>query len=308
MPYRTPSEARVGAGAWMVLEGGEYRPLAEEPPEWDYDTDLTLRREVRVDLEGALMDCGLSPGTPLRLAVRARSEASLIRRTIVSVPVTGSGPFTLEGTVGGADLAVSLHLETVLELTDDTGRTDPFVPAIGGSVLWRDGQLVPLEGGGGLMPLAPTSFTDAGLPPGAAWYLDIGSADWMSAALGTLLVLLNTDNAAVRHALDEPDDPASALLLSALEADLVADLTGRALDDLDFRELFLDELNGPPPPDSDDGFSLGVLVVTLLRSYLAMPDESVAAAGARLVDLRRTDPSRFRAVVQEGVRFPRSAT
>jgi hypothetical protein len=291
----------------MVLDGPEYRPLAEEPPHWDYTTELSVRREIRIDLAGALADCGLPPETPLLLAVRARSDGSLIRRTLLAAPVAGPDPVVLECIVRGAELAVALQLETVLQLSREGQSDVPFAPTMAGSVLWRDGQAVPLEGGGGLMPLAPTSFADAGLPSGAAWYLDLGDAHWENAALGTLLVLLNIDNEAVVHALEEPDEAGAAALMSALEADLVADLVGRALDDPDFREVFLAEVD-PPEPDSDDGFSLGTLVLTLLRSYLAMPGETVVDAGARLLDLRRRDPSRFRAHVQEGVRFPRNSS
>jgi hypothetical protein len=307
MPYRTPSEDRVVAGPWMLLEGPVYRPLADQPPPWDYTTDLAVRREVTVDLGGTLTDCGLPEDAQILLAVRARSDASLIRRTVLAVPVTRTGPVVLEAVVPGADLAASVLLETVLELGQDVPVDEPFVPNAAGSLLWRDALSVPLEGGGGLMPLAPVSFAEAGLPSAAAWYLDLGDARWDNAALGTLLVLLNTDNTAVVHALEEPDDPAAGTLMSALEADVVADLVGRALDDEEFREAFLDPDVEPPMGDSDGGFSLGALVVTMLRSYLSLPGETVADAGARLLDLRRVDPSRFRAFVQQGVRFPRSA-
>jgi hypothetical protein len=116
--------------------------------------------------------------------------------------------------------------------------------------------------------------------------------------MGSLMVLMNTDNPAVAAALADPGTKEAGFLLSAVEADFVADLVGRALED----DLF-GESDGP---EDDDDFSVGALVRALIRSRLTESNESVGDAMVRLRDLRRRDPSLFRASVQHGVHFPRS--
>jgi hypothetical protein len=121
--------------------------------------------------------------------------------------------------------------------------------------------------------------------------------------MGSLLVLLNTDNQAVAAALADPATPAAGALLDTLEVDLVTDLVGRAVGDEAFREAYMD--SGEEGPEDD--YSIGALVRALVRVRLTFANESVDEALVRLRELRSQDPSRYRAAVQHGLAYPRSA-
>ncbi|MGW3203177.1 hypothetical protein [Streptomyces sp. NPDC001135] len=270
-------------------------------PAWDYATDVTVTRLIRVNQTGAREDCGFPADAPLRLCVRYWPSTSQIRVSVVQevLPI-GEDAVTseLHFTATGTDLGGMLTVETTLELASDLPYSDPFVATRLGSILWSDRTTVHLEGASGLLPVAPVSFREAGLPECAAWYVSMDSGDWQQAAMGSLLVLLNEDNLTVKRAMNAEGDETSAVLWGILEADIVSDLVGRALDD----EAFTDEESAG---DSDDEVTMAGLVRALIRTYLARPGETTEQSVKRLRDERRRDPSRFRANVQAGVRFPR---
>ncbi|MFE0458188.1 hypothetical protein ACFW1A_02870 [Kitasatospora sp. NPDC058965] len=286
----------------MDAETGPLLPAAL--PAWDYSTDLTLARIVHLDLAGIREDCGLPDDAPLRLCVRYWPSSSRLRHSAfqAALPTHASQNVTVvELTAPGRDLGGLLTVETLLELAADLRTDHPFVPHRAGSILWHEQTRVALEGAAGLLPTAPVSFSEAGLPAGAAWYVSMDGGDWRQAAMGSLLVLLNTDNPAVRKALEAGHDEATALLWDTLGIDIVTDLVGRALDDEAFDED--QEATG-----SEGDLTMAGLIRSLVRIYLANPTETPAVAIKRLRDERKADPSRFRAYVQKGVGFPREAS
>ncbi|MFE2916022.1 hypothetical protein [Kitasatospora indigofera] len=299
-PYRRP-ENRVRAENWRLDEvTGALLPGAV--PAWDYRTDLTLARLVHVDLAGVREDCGLPDDAALRLSVRYWPSTSRLRHLGFQtlLPVGSQQSVVVVGmTAPGADLGGFLTVETIIGLAEDLRTDQPFVARRAGSILWNDQVRVHLEGAAGLLPTAPVSFAEAGLPAGAAWYVSMDGDDWQQAAMGSLLVLLNTDNPAVRSALDDGKGEAATQLWDTLGVDIVTDLVGRALEDEGFDEEETVDVEGE--------LSMGGLVRSLVRTYLARPTESAAVAITRLRDERRADPSRFRAQVQAGVGFPREA-
>ncbi|WP_143447978.1 hypothetical protein [Kineosporia sp. R_H_3] len=272
---------------------------------WDYATDLHLRRSVVVDCDGVRSDAGLRTDIPIRICVRSRPSSSLIRTLEATVPLAAGGrqSITLDVVVAGRNLAGAVTMETVLELAEDVVEPAPFTAARASSMLWRDEAAASLDGDSGLLPVAPVSFSAAGLPPGAAWYVSLDTARWEWAAMGSLLVLLNTDNPAVNAALEDPTTAGARSLLDTLEVDLVTDLVGRAVEDERFRDSYLAAGDEDSP---DDDFSLGSLVRALVRVRLAQPNESVDEALSRLRELRAGDPSYYRAAVQHGLGYPRS--
>ncbi|MFF3458004.1 hypothetical protein ACFYXH_27515 [Streptomyces sp. NPDC002730] len=293
---------RVEAEPWRSDEAaGQLLPAALKT--WDYSTDLTLTRIVHLDLSGIREDCRLPDSTRLRLCVRYWPSTSRLRYSAFQALLSTRTPqnvTVVEMTVPGADLGGLLTVETIVELAEDIQSDDPFVPRRAGSILWNDQVTVHLEGAAGLLPTAPVSFSEAGLPSGATWYVSMDGGDWQQAAMGSLLVLLNTDNPSVRKALDVENDEATTLLWDALGIDIVTDLVGRALDDDAFDE-HQDEV------DADGDLTMAGLVRSLVRTYLAQPTELPALAIKRLRDERRGDPSKYRAQVQTGVGFPRGA-
>jgi hypothetical protein len=193
-----------------------------------------------------------------------------------------------------------LIIETTLVLLSaGLVEAEPFVARRPGSVLWRDETTIRLEGSAGLLPVAPVSFKDQGLPEQAAWYVSLDSAEWNGAAMGNLLVLLNDDNPAVRKAMEAPEEADSAGLLDALTVDVVCDIVGRALMDEEFP-------GSSPAGGRQSEMSTAALVHGLIRSFLAMPAETLEDAMNRLRDEWVRDPSRVRSRAQSSLRFPGS--
>jgi hypothetical protein len=303
LPYRVPAESMVSTDPWSVFGDTVY----ELPPfidGWDYATDLHLFRGVRIDREGFCAGAGLPPATPLSVCVRIRPSTSLIRRVVARLPVPpgASQPLRIEAKLLGAELSGNITIETLLELGQDIHVSDPFIASRGGSILWQEETSTALEGDSGLVPMAPVSFAQAGLPPSAAWYVSLDTGRWDWTALGSLLVLLNTDNPVVATCLGHPDDPSAGVLWSTLGTDLVTDVVGRAVEDVAFMEL-CDDLSDSPT--AADPYSLAALVRALVRTHLVRPTETVDEALRRLRDLHLRDPSLYRASVQDGLRYLR---
>ena len=301
LPYLTPTD-RVKAGEWILLTGrGE--PLGSAALAWDYNARIQLSRIVEVDYGGALKDCVLAEGTELMLCVRSWTSASRIRSLLLRKPLDkgSSGQNALTVSIDGAGLGGTLNIQTSLELARHTPGEHPFSPNRSGTVLWRDTIAVPLEGDGGLLPLAPVSFSEnARLPDGAAWYVSLDFTDWHAAAMGCLLVLVNTDTDLISQALaTQDDDPLASAMWSALGVDIVADVISKALDDESY------PLADLAASQDEETLTLVGLVTALIRSYLRRPAESDVEAFNRLRDLRRGDPSMYRAEVQRGLRFLR---
>jgi hypothetical protein len=302
-PYRTAPE-HVIATPWISPDNGA--PIGEYLSSWDYGSVVRLQRRVEVDLPALLGECGLSPDARLGLNIRYWPGTSLIRGTalqtdlVASESVSGRSMCVLDVEVPGRDLAAALIVETTLVLLDHgSGGEDSFVARRAGSILWRDEASVRLEGAAGLLPVAPVSFRDQGLPEHAAWYVSVDSSEWGSAAMGNLLILLNDDNAAIRKAVAAPHEPESAVLLDALTVDVVCDLVGRALLDEEFPMVISTGERRSEP-------STAALVRGLIVSFLSLPTEPFEVAFKRLRDEWQRDPSKVRARAQSNLQFPGS--
>lgn len=308
-PYRTPAPERVAAEPWHHLAADGLAVFGGPVPGWDYITDLRLTRRVMLDLAGIRTDSGLPPGTPLRISVRSRPSTSLIRTLTAQIHLSPDDVQTaqLDVLVPGRDLSGSVMIETVLELAEARSAAAPFTANRVGSILWRDETGAPLEGDSGLLPVAPAAFSELSLPTSAAWYISLATDRWDWPAMGSLLVLLNTDNPAVTAALPDPATghvpQGAGALFDTLEVDFLTDLVGRALDDEAFHEQYVVHADDDPP---DDDYSLGSLVRALVRTRLTGARETVDAALQRLRSQRAQDPSMFRALVQHSLRYPRS--
>jgi hypothetical protein len=299
LPYRTPID-RVQSEEWVSLDG-KSGLVGATPLAWDYHSQVRLSRAVSIDVDGVREDCLLDVDDGLRLCVRYWSANSRVR-TVASLVNVGTA-FTpgqnLMVEIDGSLLGGSLTVETILELANDREGGQPFSPRWAGTMLWRDVVRVPLEGDGGLLPVAPVSFSSTPrLPAAAAWYVSLDFSDLTAAAMGSLLVLVNTDLPVVKRALSWVDgDPSADVLWGALSADIVSDIVGRALDDDDFEPetewTALDQ----------EALTVGGLVSALVRSYLQRPNETPVDAVKRLRELRRDDPSMYTAEVQGGVRI-----
>ncbi|KUL31460.1 hypothetical protein [Actinoplanes awajinensis] len=300
LPYRT-TNGQVTAESWTTDDGS---PLGGFLPSWDYTSVLRYTRRIRIDVPAVIQQCGLSQGTLLAVNVRYWPTTSLIRRTALHLSLEKRDAGTdiekvVEVLISSEDLAGAVVLETTLVVEAGAPDAQPFTARRPGSVLWSDQHTVRLEGGAGLLPVAPVSFKEQGLPAEAAWYISVDSAEWGSAAMGNLLVLINDDNPHVKAALSAPHSAETAVLWDALTVDLVCDLVGRALEDDEFTHWPTDE-----PREPGEEITTAALVHALIRGFLRMPAETLEEAIERIRDERRRDPSRMRATAQNSLRFP----
>ena len=305
LPFLRPSD-RVQAEDWLTRSRGE--TLGASALAWDYSTTVGLNRTVEVDVAGVLSDCQLTSDAGLVLCVRVWTTRSQLRSLVVRHPVVELGPApvrcNLAADVDGQGLGGTLQVQTSLELGSATTGDHPFSPRRQGTVLWADTVAVPLEGNAGLLPVSPVSFTDhPRLPDAAAWYVSLDFGDWSAAAMGALLVLVNTDLSAVSDALAAVDDDATAnVLWSALGVDIVVDVLSKAMQDAAF-PVHADS----PVSVEEEALTVAGLVTSLIRAHLQRPTETDTEAFSRLRDLRMQDPSMFRAEVQRSLAFAAGA-
>lgn len=148
LPYRSPSEDVVVGEAWqLVTEDGDIT-LPEALPDWDYQMDLHLRRELRVDLDRVRSQAGLRSDTALTLAVVWTATGSSLSGPAKHVRLTAGGTVQVELDVRlrGEELGGLLLLDTVLVLAERRPDARPSSPRRAGSVLWSDRASLRLQG------------------------------------------------------------------------------------------------------------------------------------------------------------------
>lgn len=248
LPYKKPSASVVQAGEWLLTVGDDQIALPDHLPHWDYQTDLPLRRVVRVDLERALAESTLAPGTELALAAVWTSTGSRLRGTVSRVIVPASGEIELQADLAGADLGGVLTLDTSLVLARRRyGKDRPVAPRRGGSVLWCDRHQIRLQGDAPQFPLAIVDFDLTNYPGDAAWHLEIGT-DLDVATMGSLLLLVNEKKTLIAEALQRAGNPRlqDKMALSMLYADVARTMVDHALriSEFDDDATYLDETLG----------------------------------------------------------------
>lgn len=285
-PYRRPPADVVTTGPWLRAVGGNVEKLPEELVDWDYDTTLVLRRQLRIDGMRAREGCGLPPDAQVRVSVVWSSTSSGLRGRARSSDVPAQDGFELDLTfeLAGDELGGRLHLETVLTL-DALGLDQPAAaaPRRAGSVLWREVHPVLLQGDNTLFPIAIADFEPLPYPTGAAWHLELGQ-NLEAQALGSILLLANERREIVAAALEAAGDPSDAdrRVLSAIRTDIIRSLVERALVDEDF----------DPEADYPLG-SIGALLAAVLR--MTFPDRQLDALRRQ----RQHDPILFTTLIQD---------
>jgi hypothetical protein len=235
-PYRRPSDDVVRANPWTLA--GELTELADDLPDWDYDTVLPLRRTLVVDGARARRECGLEDDAELAVSVRWTASGSLLRGRAwhAPVPPTDGVELSVEFDLPGTDLGGTLGLDFSLILIRPGGTTSKIAPRRPGSVLWADRRDVRLRGDATQFPIVVTDFGSSAYPADAPWILDIGGG-LEDAALGSLLLLVNEKRKNVVDVVTGRaghDSTRSAAVLSMLRADTLRGLVERAVVEEDF--------------------------------------------------------------------------
>lgn len=237
LPYRTPGDEAVKAQQWILVVEGQTFDLPEELPDWDYQTNLTLRNEVHVDLDAVYASTGLTPDAKLSLVVVWTATGSGLRGTAERVPLSGGGTHTVEIDIelSGTQLGGLLTLDTQLVLAQSLDNGAIATPRRGGSILWTHRRTLHLQGDASQFPIAVVDFAATQLPAESAWHVQL-SGELNTATMGALLLLINEQKKSVVTAFQNAASPRAIdkVYLSAAYADIARTMVEHALADPDF--------------------------------------------------------------------------
>lgn len=232
-PYVRP-QTGIEVESWQLRTAESAEPLPRELPHWDYNTDLHLSRSLVLDVDAILAQCGLAGDARLGVAAIWRSSGSGLRELSDRRIFVREGPdplrlqldFSLKGTNVGGVLTLYTHV-----FLDAPGSTsDPTAPHRPGSVLWSDESSVRLQGDAARFPMDLVDFRDEIYPDRSGWHLKIGR-DLDSAAMGSILLLINSANKTLGQAVARADNPrpVDRVALSALFTDVTRAMIEHAL-------------------------------------------------------------------------------
>lgn len=289
LPYRSPSTDVVRADPWvLVTEDGELT-LPESLPDWDYQTDLQLRRSIHIDLDRARSEAGIPSTAALTLAAVWTATGSNLRGPAdrIRIEGSGSGAIEIQTRLHGSDLGGTLVLDTALVLSDTNAYARPSTPRRAGSVLWSDRRSLRLQGDAPQFPMAVIDFANTSFPDNAAWHLQIGG-NLHGATMGSLLLLVNEKNTATATAFQNAAKPRpiDRVVLSAVYADAARIMIEHALRHDDFTD-------GVTFPDD----TLGSTLLSLFNRLF--PGSSITDVRLRL----QRSPSLFASELQAAVKL-----
>jgi hypothetical protein len=266
--------------------------LGEALPDWDYQTEIRLLRELLIDTPAILRECRLGEGALLRVSVIARSKASGEKVCCFRQDLRSLGhpdEMTLDIRVQNPSLSGALILFTCLTLVSAGDDASPLSPRELGNLLWEERTEVLLEGSGARFPIEIADFREMGwLAADAGWYLD-WSPDFLDQPfLGTVRLLINSRHATVLKAVtsSDPDDTDRAVL-SGIYFETGRSLIMGALADEEYRHSSLACAEG----------TVGQVVDLMLR--LHFPGESRTALHQRAI----RDSEDFNATLRDRLRL-----
>ncbi|MFI8235798.1 hypothetical protein ACIF83_00805 [Streptomyces sp. NPDC085866] len=271
-----------------MVEDGEVA-LPEALPDWDYQMDLRLRRNVRIDVDRARRQSGLPADAPLVASTVWTATGSNLSGPGQHLRLAEAGTVTAEFDVllRGADLGGLLLLDTALVLAERRSDARPSSPRRAGSVLWSDRAELRLQGDAPQFPMAVIDFARTSFPDDAAWHLQI-SGGMEHATMGALLLLVNERNTVTATAFQNAarPRPIDRVVLSAVYADAARTMIEHALAHDDFAD----------DADFPDG-SLGATLLSLFDQLF--PGQSTADVRLR----QRQSPALFASDLQAAVRI-----
>ena len=288
-PYIRPRHG-ISAAPWQLRTPDGVEPLPRELPYWDYNTDVPLSRTLIIDVDAVFEQCGLANDGQVSVVALWRSTGSGLR-TLADRQNLGRGWRTsqveLEFTLTGTDVGGTVTLTTQLLLEDHGSTLDPAAPRRPGSVLWSDEHYLRLQGDAARFPMDLVDFRKEVYPDRAGWHLKIGR-ELHAAAMGSILLLINSENKPLAQAVARGTDPrpVDRVVLSAMYADVTRAMIEHALRQPDFD----DETDYPDE-------SLGQILRALCRRTFP---------GERIDELRQryeNSPSLFATDVQGGLRI-----
>lgn len=232
LPYRQPSAAVVQAHDWTLVVDDEQVPLPSHLPDWDYRTDLHLRRSVEIDTAALRAGASLPQSAPITLAVVWTATGSGLRAPACRVPIKAAERevLDLEVRIAGSEVGGLLTLETTIVLDDRLVDASPVAARRAGSVLWRESHELRLQGDAPQFPLAVVDFARTSFPDDAGWHLQI-SQNLSAATMGAMLLLINERNPVAMSAFQNAAKPRAVdkVVLSAIYLDVARTMVEHAL-------------------------------------------------------------------------------
>ncbi|WP_198682968.1 hypothetical protein [Kribbella sp. VKM Ac-2569] len=236
--------------------GEEQISLPDKLPDWDYQTNLTLRRAVEIDAKSMRVGAGLPPTAPLALAVVWTASGSGLRAPGYRFALSGQDEEVceIEIQIPGAEVGGRLTLDTVAVLDSHNGKPEPAAPRRAGSILWRDRHEIQLQGDAPQFPISVIDFGKTSFPNDSAWHVQI-SGNLFSATMGGMILLVNERNSAMVRAFQNAARPRTVdkVVLSSVYCDVARTMAEHGLRSDELTE-------GTPYPEG----TLGATIISLL--------------------------------------------
>ena len=238
-PYRTTSPERIALEHWrLVRDENTEEKVTDHIAGWDYHLDLELRRSAAIDSPGVARDVGLDGLTSgFLLQIVALTGPASSRRVALSrrIPANETWEEELVVSLDSTTLADSLTLVTELVLPETIEHSLSFVPSMAGSRLYSVRETLDLERSPGRFPMELVDFERSLSELRASrsmWYLDWDPSRPESRLLGTVVLYINSANAAFTERILSQD----AATTAALRCDVIRTMCEHLLRNRDFQE------------------------------------------------------------------------
>lgn len=259
-PYLTPMLDRIAVEQWAQQMDSQIVPLGERLLGWDAGTDIRVRAEVFVNVEGIYQDCRLARDAKLRLVLIWESSGTKLRGSGEAVDFifqSASGRTALNANIDGKLLADTLTLFVKLLFISPGSTQHPLLPKLSGSILLETPpHKILLEGDGARFPIEVIDFTTTHFPHQAGWYLSWDPDDLEQPLLGDVRLYVNSRHPQIASAVSDVK-PETAGIREALRLDIAQTLIRGALSN----RSFLDN------PDRFAQGTIGAAVRAMIRLY-----------------------------------------
>jgi hypothetical protein len=288
-PYLTPYPDRVVIESWEQQIGEQLVPLGNRLPGWDPGTDIQVRAEVSVNVEGIYQDCRLERDAVLRLVLIWESSGTKLRGsgsvTDLSF-IASSGHAALTAHIDGKLLADTVTLFVKLLFVSPGTTRHQLVPKLSGSILLETPpHKILLEGDGARFPIEVIDFTTTNFPHQAGWYLAWDPNNLEESLLGDVRLYVNSRHPQIAAAVSDIR-PETSGIREAIRLDLAQTLIRGALQNPTFIEN----------PERFISGTIGAAVRAMIRLYFD---------GYQLESVRELtrQPHEFSAYLQEKVKI-----
>jgi len=185
--------------------------------DWDYNTDLHLRRIAHIDLAAARSAAALPNDAALVWLVSWRATDSKLAGSAPRLPAV-DGPTIINVILPGRELGAALDLFSRLVLATDTpDSASPGSARHAGSILTEHVQRLVLQGQLGQFPVSLVDFAACGLDAEASFVVEMVDDPSAPVLAGLQLLINRADEALVAAVSGYDTSPAASGLLAVLE-------------------------------------------------------------------------------------------